>query len=177
MFVVWQTSLSTFAQVTQRSPPKAAEHAESVTAAGLNWSLFPEGVEGWVTVASAIGPLPLSCVCRYVRFDVQIGSSGLDCTWWYCRRRGKSCWSTCAMHPLFFACIFDVWGPSLFAQTMGSCVGCCDMPPSCFVSGFGFGVPPPLGSVRNKNDDAGLPRPLRESQAAESVQGCVSGSR
>ncbi|CAM9093791.1 unnamed protein product [Ectocarpus sp. 6 AP-2014] len=31
---------------------------------GLNWNLFPNGVEGWATVASAIGPLPLSCICR-----------------------------------------------------------------------------------------------------------------
>ncbi|CAB1114731.1 unnamed protein product [Ectocarpus sp. CCAP 1310/34] len=31
---------------------------------GLNWNLFPDGVEGWATVASAIGPLPLSCICR-----------------------------------------------------------------------------------------------------------------
>ncbi|CAM9441083.1 unnamed protein product [Ectocarpus fasciculatus] len=31
---------------------------------GLNWNLFPDGVEGWATVASAIGPLPLSRICR-----------------------------------------------------------------------------------------------------------------
>lgn len=34
--------------------------------AGLNWKLFPDGVEGWVTVSCAIGPLPLSRVCRFV---------------------------------------------------------------------------------------------------------------
>ncbi|CAN0091155.1 unnamed protein product, partial [Scytosiphon promiscuus] len=31
---------------------------------GLNWNLFSDGVEGWATVASAIGPQPLSSVCR-----------------------------------------------------------------------------------------------------------------
>eukprot|EP00903_Cladosiphon_okamuranus_P012034 g11299.t1 len=37
-------------------------HGKACT--GLNWGLFQEGVEGWVAVASAIGPLPLLCVCR-----------------------------------------------------------------------------------------------------------------
>lgn len=50
------------------------------TDAGLNWNLFPEGVEGWVIVASAIGPLPLSCVCRYVRCDISgVSWSGRTC--------------------------------------------------------------------------------------------------
>lgn len=51
----------------QRSPhlkPQSTRNRFHANA-GLNWNLFPEGVEGWVAVASAIGPLPLSRVCRY----------------------------------------------------------------------------------------------------------------
>lgn len=72
---------------------------------GLHWKLFSDGVEGWVTVACAIGPLPLSRVCRYVLCARRAGDLSSHGCW---PRIGILCWRR-----LLFGCHSNVFGTLL----------------------------------------------------------------